>query len=89
MSNCLSCDNILSTVCPNRCIKCGAEIYYGGTWIGGSGPYCHMCLSLKQNYYRDSDKGWECPRCKKVNSPDVKQCDCEPHSWEFIGSFFK
>jgi hypothetical protein len=22
--------------------------------------------------------GWLCPRCGKVNAPDVKQCDCKP-----------
>ena len=24
-----------------------------------------------------NDYGWICPRCKKVNAPWVKQCDCE------------
>ena len=23
------------------------------------------------------NEGWICPRCKKVNAPDVKSCDCE------------
>lgn len=22
------------------------------------------------------NKGWECPRCHKVNSPEIKSCDC-------------
>ena len=22
-------------------------------------------------------KGWECPRCEKVNGPQVKTCDCQ------------
>jgi hypothetical protein len=22
--------------------------------------------------------GWLCPRCKTVNAPDVKRCECEP-----------
>lgn len=21
-------------------------------------------------------EGWICPNCRKINSPDVKQCDC-------------
>lgn len=27
---------------------------------------------------KDSPVGWLCPRCKKVNSPFVDQCSCEP-----------
>lgn len=23
-------------------------------------------------------EGWICPKCKRVNSPDVKTCDCVP-----------
>jgi len=23
------------------------------------------------------NEGWICPRCKKVNAPDVKACDCK------------
>jgi hypothetical protein len=23
------------------------------------------------------NEGWICPRCSKVNAPDVKACDCE------------
>jgi len=23
------------------------------------------------------NEGWICPRCKKVNAPDVKQCNCD------------
>lgn len=23
-----------------------------------------------------NNTGWICPRCRKVNAPDVKQCDC-------------
>lgn len=22
-------------------------------------------------------KGWECPRCNVVNSPDVEKCECQ------------
>lgn len=22
--------------------------------------------------------GWLCPRCERVNAPDVKQCPCQP-----------
>ena len=26
--------------------------------------------------------GWICPRCGKVNAPDVKQCDCDNGHYE-------
>lgn len=38
----------------------------------------------------DVNKGWECPRCKKINAPDVKHCDCtkteetQPKGPEFL-----
>ena len=25
----------------------------------------------------ENRKGWECPRCRKINSPLVEQCKCE------------
>lgn len=25
----------------------------------------------------EKKEGWICPRCKKVNSPDTKQCSCQ------------
>ena len=27
-----------------------------------------------------SEKGWECPRCGRINAPWVRQCDCSPSS---------
>jgi len=24
----------------------------------------------------NDNKGWECPKCGKVNAPHVNQCDC-------------
>lgn len=28
-----------------------------------------------------SEKGWECPRCKRINAPWVRQCDCNGNNW--------
>ena len=37
-------------------------------------------LNLKKNEHRIGDKimneGWVCPRCNKVNAPDVRECCC-------------
>lgn len=31
--------------------------------------------------------GWECPRCRAVNSPDVNQCPCSPTQRIFYGPY--
>lgn len=28
-----------------------------------------------------SEKGWECPRCGRINAPWVRQCDCSPSAY--------
>lgn len=28
----------------------------------------------------NAEKGWECPRCGRINAPWVRQCDC-PNNW--------
>jgi len=32
-------------------------------------------------------EGWLCPRCEKVNSPDIVQCLCEPDLIEKLYEF--
>lgn len=31
--------------------------------------------------YSQSEKGWECPRCGRINAPWVRQCDCSRNNW--------
>ena len=37
-----------------------------------------------------NNKGWECPKCKRVNAPSVKECPCSvnkedsPYDWDKI-----
>lgn len=34
-----------------------------------------------------AEKGWECPRCGRINAPWVRQCDCSPSTtsnWDKI-----
>lgn len=28
-----------------------------------------------------AEKGWECPRCGRINAPWVRQCDCPIQNW--------
>lgn len=37
------------------------------------------------NHY-NAEKGWECPRCGRINAPWVRQCDCSPSTctWDKI-----
>lgn len=28
-----------------------------------------------------AEKGWECPRCGRINAPWVRQCDCSKDNW--------
>jgi len=33
-----------------------------------------------------SEKGWECPRCGRINAPWVRQCDCPPSTTSTWGT---
>ena len=28
-----------------------------------------------------AERGWECPRCNRINAPWVRQCDCSENNW--------
>lgn len=45
-----------------RCKKCGSEFFLQTQFIDS---------------HSDNRQGWICPRCGKVWSPDVKNCDCQ------------
>lgn len=32
-------------------------------------------------------QGWECPRCKRINNPDLQQCLCGPPTFAYISSY--
>ena len=48
--------------------------------------WCSTLAPLELNYVQTipgsycplPQYGWICPRCEKVNAPDVRQCDCKP-----------
>lgn len=31
--------------------------------------------------YYQSEKGWECPRCGRINAPWIRHCDCSRNNW--------
>jgi DNA-directed RNA polymerase subunit RPC12/RpoP len=49
-----------------RCMRCGRD----ANSLPKPGAWYSMPLKPAQ--------GWECPRCRKVHSPFVFQCDCGP-----------
>jgi len=62
------------------CSACGMIGYHLIHCPYYNSPYYNRSVILYPTYSDDTTKptGWLCPRCKKVNAPDVKQCDCEP-----------
>ena len=32
-------------------------------------------------YIPQTQQGWECPRCGRINAPWVRQCDCNRSNW--------
>ena len=32
-------------------------------------------------------QGWECPRCKRINNPDLQQCLCGPPTYAYVSSY--
>ncbi len=54
-----------------KCLQCGKELTTGD----GLNLICQEC---EQKNKQTAIYGWTCPRCGKVNSPFVLQCDCPP-----------
>lgn len=36
-----------------------------------------------QNWSITTEKGWECPRCGRINAPWVRQCDCTRGTYDY------
>ena len=52
------------------------EVQFGdGTTTSTSSYY-----TLKSPSY-NAEKGWECPRCGRINAPWVRQCDCSARKY--------
>ena len=49
-----------------NCIRCGSEIRHG---------ICYTCCNPNtEGLSNQIPKGWECPKCGKVNAPTVTEC---------------
>ena len=69
---------------PDKCPRCGKPYYYLGDWFDDSPPICDC--GIKQWWggrENSSAGGWECPKCKRVYAPHVKEClHCRPVQYE-------
>jgi hypothetical protein len=65
---------------PQMCTKCQGYMTMPFSWNSTVGP--RMCTCPKE-----TSLAWECPRCKKINAPWNKSCDCTPphNSFPFGG----
>ena len=46
-----------------------------------TGTSTSTTASQWQTYnHSKAERGWECPRCGRINAPWVRQCDCSPSS---------
>lgn len=54
--------------------------------VGDSTTKTSTSTSTSTTYYTNpsynAEKGWECPRCGRINAPWVRQCDCSKNNWE-------
>jgi len=39
--------------------------------------------------YKTVPQGWQCPLCKVVHSPDVKECKCEEEYYPEVTKYSK
>jgi hypothetical protein len=56
-----------------KCIQCGTEL---GNDFNHTSCLCDNCRKGKTIDYPLT--GWECPRCRKIHSPFVSECNCPP-----------
>ena len=41
-------------------------------------PGTSTTYTINSNPSYRAEEGWLCPRCKRINAPWVRQCDCSP-----------
>ena len=48
-----------------------------GDTVKGTSTSTSTTYTYSNSSY-SAEKGWECPRCGRINAPWVRQCDCSP-----------
>lgn len=43
--------------------------------------YGSLCFNPPEKAYTYPLMGWECPRCRTIHAPFVRQCDCPAPSY--------
>lgn len=56
------------------------KVQTGDTVKGTSTSTSTSTTYTYSNSSYHAEKGWECPRCGRINAPWVRQCDC-PNNW--------
>ncbi len=68
---------ISNTPVSERCVTCGNFIDFSYTLNNTAAPTLCTCPKPVSSL---ETLAWECPRCKKINAPWNKSCDCAPPS---------
>lgn len=70
----------MSTQCnkPNNPTPMPNKVTIGDNTAGTTSSTTYTYTS-QPDYF--AEKGWECPRCKRINAPWVRQCDCSGYNW--------
>ena len=55
------------------------KVQVGETTAGTSTSTTASQWQTYNNY--KAERGWECPRCGRINAPWVRQCDCSGSNW--------
>ena len=61
------------------------KVQTGDSTIGTSTGTSYSYTSNNHSY--NAEKGWECPRCGRINAPWVRQCDCSGNNWTITSNW--
>ena len=62
------------------------KVYVGDINVGSASTTTGTSTIYSTNPSYSAEKGWECPRCGRINAPWVRQCDCSRNNWTITTS---